>query len=102
MRENNKFVIGIGKKQTSNAFVSVCNVFKFTDDFMYNIEGKTYISVEKKKETINAPQKGISSLINLLSEAVNNKAQNNQKTLLNKVVSEIALLHLKPMDIVTI
>lgn len=89
LRERDKFVIGIGKHQTPEAFVRVCNVFIFTDDFIYSIEGKKHISVEKKKEIINAPEKGISSLIPLLQNAVKGELQEREKAQLSQVVQRI-------------
>ena len=35
LKENNKFVLGIGKRQTPPAFVKACHKFKYTDDYDY-------------------------------------------------------------------
>ena len=110
LKENNKFVLGIGKRQTPPAFVKACHKFKYTDDYDYTTPivaelpaSSTIVAKEPKiivitphKTTTTPParkpaNKTDAKLI-LLKEAVTNMAEADGTAPLSKVVNELRRL----------
>ncbi|MBI1279651.1 MAG: NYN domain-containing protein [Anaerolineaceae bacterium] len=52
IRENNLFVIGVGKKTAPEAFIKACNVFIFTDIFQPAVEVETTVKVSESHSII--------------------------------------------------
>ena len=53
LKENNKFVMGIGKRQTPPAFVKACHKFKYTDDYKSTDINPEQISIILEKISRN-------------------------------------------------
>ena len=113
LKENNKFVLGIGKRQTPPAFVKACHKFKYTDDYNYTTPtvpivpelpaSSTIIAKEPKiilitpQKTTTTPPAGKSAnktdaKLILLKEAVTNTAEADGTAPLSKVVNELRRL----------
>ncbi|EEK13502.1 hypothetical protein CAPGI0001_1953 [Capnocytophaga gingivalis ATCC 33624] len=93
LKENNKFVLGIGKRQTPPAFVKACHKFKYTDDYDYTTPivaelpaSSTIVAKEPKiivitpHKTTTTPPAGkpankTDAKLILLKEAVTNMAE---------------------------
>ena len=95
--ENNKFVMGIGRKQTPTPFVNACHVFKYIDDFAYLIPNGSpveepkleVISTAPKEYPTSAPISKEEDPINLLKRAMKNLQEGEEGADLGKVVNEI-------------
>ena len=110
LKENNKFVLGIGKRQTPPAFVKACHKFKYTDDYDYTTPivaelpaSSTIVAKEPKiivitpHKTTTTPPAGkpankIDATLILLKEAVTNMAEADGTAPLSKVVNELRRL----------
>lgn len=110
LKENNKFVLGIGKRQTPPAFVKACHKFKYTDDYDYTTPivaelpaSSTIVAKEPKiivitpHKTTTTPPAGkpankIDAKLILLKEAVTNMAEADGTAPLSKVVNELRRL----------
>ena len=110
LKENNKFVMGIGKRQTPPAFVKACHKFKYTDDYDYTTPivaelpaSSTIVAKEPKiivitpHKTTTTPPAGkpankIDAKLILLKEAVTNMAEADGTAPLSKVVNELRRL----------
>ena len=109
LKENNKFVLGIGKRQTPPAFVKACHKFKYTDDYDYTTPivaelpaSSTIVAKEPKiivitpHKTTTTPPAGkpankIDAKLILLKE-VTNMAEADGTAPLSKVVNELRRL----------
>ena len=95
--ENNKFVMGIGRKQTPTPFVNACHVFKYIDDFAYLIPNGSPVEEPKPEVISTAPKEYPTSApiskeedpINLLKRAMKNLQEGEEGADLGKVVNEI-------------
>lgn len=103
--ESNKFVMGIGRKQTPTPFVNACHVFKYIDDFAYLITEQSSVIEEPQKTAVEPskvdPPKATpvkptktDTKIALLRQAVTNMLESNGSAQLGKVAQEIK--HLAP------
>ena len=110
LKENNKFVLGIGKRQTPPAFVKACHKFKYTDDYDYTTPivaelpaSSTIVAKEPKiivitpHKTTTTPPAGkpankTDAKLILLKEAVTNMAEADGTAPLSKVVNELRRL----------
>lgn len=58
LRENNLFVLGIGKENTPRAFVNACNVFVSTENLQYNeVPAEASAKTSKVKTPTDTPKK---------------------------------------------
>ena len=102
--ENNKFVMGIGRKQTPTPFVNACHVFKYIDDFAYLIPNVPPVETPKPELALAAPKvetlkpepitknsKG--SLLDILIQAVENQMEGERGAPFNSVVCELKRLN---------
>jgi hypothetical protein len=101
--ESNKFVMGIGRKQTPTPFVNACHVFKYIDDFAYLIPEQSSVIEEPQKTAIEPPKVELpkatpakptktDTKIALLRQAVTNMLESNGSAQLGKVAQEIKRL----------
>ena len=101
--ESNKFVMGIGRKQTPTPFVNACHVFKYIDDFAYLIPEQSSVIEEPQKIVVEPPKveppkatpakpTKADAMIILLKQAVTNMLESDGLAQLGKVAQEIKRL----------
>ena len=99
--ENNKFVMGIGRKQTPTPFVNACHVFKYIDDFAYLIPNVSPVEEPKpevapatpKVETLKPEPITKNSKLDILIQAVENQMEGERGAPFNSVVCELKRLN---------
>mgnify|MGYP000844424320 CR=1 FL=1 len=101
--ESNKFVMGIGRKQTPTPFVNACHVFKYIDDFAYLIPEQSSVIEEPQKTVVDPPKveppkatpakpTKVDAKLVLLKQAVTNMTEADGTAPLSKVVNELRRL----------
>ena len=101
--ESNKFVMGIGRKQTPTPFVNACHVFKYIDDFAYLIPEQSSVIEEPQKTVVEPPKveppkatptkpTKTDTKIALLRQAITNKLESDGRASLSHVVNELKKL----------
>jgi len=99
--ESNKFVMGIGRKQTPTPFVNACHVFKYIDDFAYLIPEQSSVIEEPQKTIVETPLKTgeiklteypnqkIITKIKKIKQIITNILNSNKTPILARVAQEI-------------